>query len=136
MKQMSKHLKKNQVKKKKAFIYIYLLLPKTASLVLNLRSIEVGRNARMNLLEDIVCDRPLLCFFFEVVPTSFTDLEDFESKIDELNDESSPPLKETGPLLLLLWDGSSGCPTAASRCGGGNFSLLLFAFPCVTTLHL
>lgn len=61
---------------------------------------EVGRKARMNLLDDIVCDRSRLCFLLEgspTVPGSLTDLEDFESNIDEPNEESSPPLKEIGP---------------------------------------
>ena len=82
----------------------------------------------MNLLDDIVCDRSLLCFLLDGSPTvlvSVTDLEDFESKIDEPNELSSPAVKETGPPFC---DGSRGCPTFASRWGGGNFSLLLLAF--------
>ena len=90
----------------------------------------------MNLRDDTVRDRSLRFFLLEgppVVPPSFTDLEEFESKIDELYEVSSAALKETGPPF---WDGSRGCPTLASRWGGGNFSLLLLAFAWVTTLHL
>ncbi|GJZ05189.1 hypothetical protein Tco_0538464 [Tanacetum coccineum] len=77
---------------------------------------------------DIVCDRSFLCFLFDdspTVPVLLTDLEDFDSKIDEPNELSSPALKETGPPFC---DGLRGCLIVASRWRGGNFSLLHLAF--------
>lgn len=76
---------------------------------------DVGKKPRMNLLDDIVWDRSLLCFLFDgppMVPGSFTDLEDFASKTDEVNELPSPALNETASPFS---DGSRGCPTAASR---------------------
>lgn len=57
---------------------------------------------------------------------------DFELKMEELNEVSAAP-NDKWPL----WDVScGGYPTAPSWWGGGNFSLLLLAFPFVTFLHL
>lgn len=70
----------------------------------------VGRNARMNLREDVVCERALLCFLVagsSMVPGSLTDFENFWSKTNEPNDVPSRVLKETGPP-------SRGCLTVAS----------------------
>ena len=108
-------------------------------LALNSRStespIEDGLKPRINFRDEAMWGSSLFVLFLlegpPVTPVLLTGPDDFELNIDEPKEASCAP-NDTGPLC----DVSSGYPTAPSWWGGGNFSLLLLAFACVTILHL
>lgn len=96
--------------------------------------IEEGFSARMKFRDGALW-RSLLVFLVledpPAAPLLLTDPGDLELKIDEPKEVSGAP-NDAGTLC----DVSCRYPTAASWWGGGNFSLLLLAFVCVTVLHL
>ena len=110
----------------------YLRFPKTSDLLLKSKSIDSpsaggGLSPHMYFLEEDPRVPSLFETFLIAVPSpAFSDLDDPK--------EASGFAPNTE--LFVDWWSSTGCPTAPSWWGGGNFSLLLFPCVCGTTLHL